>query len=749
MANTGGVDYKQQFTRGRLHMIDEIASGDPRVGGALKTYADNLNLDRQSLHWQRTVRWLENIFFSAGRHYIDDLLVSKLVNSSTTSVGDLSIVHEAARNIPRPTNDFLGRYVETNVSLLTENRPRPRITSKSDRDEDEVAAELSELTLELLWESLQMPEKHREMVRLMLHCGTCWMEICYDPTEPKKVQIPKMKTEYGASFPEGSTGQAGITPTVESRQIPVLDEQGRPVFNTEVEYGEIKAEIVSPFSFHCPSVHYWNGRDMGWVMKEEYCPIDVLKDRYQTPGKQKAGLTKEKGWNVDVLNNVKEENITSLPLWWWQRITDLVEGPGTNICIGNPDYWEGYAVVRTLDRAPSARWPQGRTVITVGDEVLYDSPKKIGARAYDPRWPNRWHPYIRFRWEAQVGSIRGRSLISKLLPKVKRVNAIDTTLIMWRRTVPIAAWVAPKGTTVAENLLSGFPGLVVEYDTRRTGGQAPQPIHPPNYPATALQERETQIQEMESIAGTEEVLRGQRPVGVNSAMMIDVLRKQALASRSAILQAWDEGIQEEGSSLLQEVIRHIKGDARYAEQIRILAREKVSKVSIDTFSGADLSDNVQVRVDTVSLALVSKEARQARVLELLQYLPNLASIEDIGLRNAIIDELGLKESLVPSGPDIDRAKKMISMIKQGRFDRIVMHQEDDPYIFQAMLVNEMKSDGFIDLPNEQQQMLVYVIEAYKKQIELRERLEQQAMQQQMEMMAAMEAQKKGGGQSGG
>jgi hypothetical protein len=229
-------------------------------------------------------------------------------------------------------------------------------------------------------------------------------------------------------------------------------------------------------------------------------------------------------------------------------------------------------------------------------------------------------------------------------------------------------------------------------------------------------------------------------------MMIDVLRKQALASRSAILQSWDEGIQEEGSALLQEVIRHIKSDARYAEQIRILAREKVSKVSIETFSGADLSDNVQVRVDTVSLALVSKEARQARVLELLQYLPNLASIEDIGLRNAIIEELGLKESLVPSGPDIDRAKKMISMIKQGRFDRIVMHQEDEPYIFHAMLVNEMKSDGFIDLPNEQQQAMIYVIEAYKKQIELKEQLEQRMMQQQMQMQADMEAQAKGGGQ---
>jgi hypothetical protein len=681
---------------------------------------------------------MENFFFSAGRHYVEDVLVSRLSNDSTTSVGNLSVVRDAATNIPKPTNDFLGRYIETNVSLLTENRPRPRVTPKSDRDEDETAAELSELTLELLWEALDMPEKHRELVRLMLHCGTAWMEIAYDPTEPRKVQTAQTEKEMGVSFPEGSTA-----PQVAERQVPILDEQGRPVMKTEVDYGEVTAEIISPFAFHCPSVHYWNGKDMGWVMKEDFVPIQSLQDRYLTPPKQKVGLTKEQGWNVECLNVVKEDTITSLPLWWWQRITELVEGPGPSLYMGSPEHWEGYAIVRTFDRAPCPKWPKGRTIITAGDHILYDSPKRIGARAYDDRWPTRWHPYVRFRWEAHTGSIYGRSLLSKLLPKIKRVNAIDTTLIMWRRTVPTSAWLAPKGTTVAENIISGFPGLVIEYDTRRTGGAAPSPVHPPNYPATALQERETQIMEMESIAGTEEILRGQRPVGVNSAMMIDVLRKQALASRSAILQSWDEGLQLEGSMLLQEVIKHVKSDARYAEQIRILAREKISRVSIEGFSGADLSDNVQVRVDTVSMALVSKEARQARVVEFLQYLPNLSAIEDVGLRNAIIEELGLKKALVPSGPDIDRAKKMLSMIKQGRFDRLIMHQEDDPYIFHAMLVNEMKSDGFIDMPQDQQQAIVMLIEQYQKTIELREQMQQQMMQQQMEMQAAMEAKAKG------
>jgi hypothetical protein len=243
--------------------------------------------------------------------------------------------------------------------------------------------------------------------------------------------------------------------------------------------------------------------------------------------------------------------------------------------------------------------------------------------------------------------------------------------------------------------------------------------------------------EMEAIAGTEQILRGERPVGVNSAAMFDIMRKQALASRSAILQSWDESLQEEGSLILQTTVRHVKNDARYAERIRILARERHSRVAVEIFSGADLSDNVDVRVDTASMALVSKEARQAKVIELLQYLPNLMAIEDLGLRQAILDELDLKKALMPSGPDVQRAKKMISLVKNNRFDRVVMHEEDDPYIFHALLVNEMKQDGFIDLSQLQQEGIVQLIAVYKRQIELRELAAQQAQQAQMEMVMAM------------
>ena len=736
----GGVSYKTVIPHGHLHAIDTL---DPKkdvdkIGPAIANYAETVNSNKQSLHWQRAVRWIENIFFTSGRQYVDDIMVSRLSNSSSTGVGDQALIADTARQIPKPTNDLLGKYVETNIALLTENRPRPRVTPKTGGDEDQTAAELSELTLEYLWEAMKMPAKMRETARLVLHTGMSLIECAWDPTVPRKIQTGKTEKAVGVQLTEG----ASPTPMRVERQVPVMDENGRQIMDDTIEYGDLKVNIVSAFQFHTPASHYWE--DLGWVLKEEFVAIDKLKDKYLTPDKNAAGLTKKNGWNLEILEDLGSENVQGLALWWWERISELVEGPGPSIGIGSPDYWDGHTIVRTFDRQPSPKWPKGRTIITAGEQVLYDSPKEIGARAYDPRWPDRWHPYVRYRWEGQVGSIHGRSLITKLLPKIKRVNAIDTTLIMWRHTVPIATWVAPKGSMPVEDLWTGRPGMIWEYDARRTAGAKPEPVYPPPYPAAALDERRTQILEMESIAGTQEILNGERPVGVNSAAMVDILRKQALASRSATLQEWDESHQELGELMLQTTIRHIKEDVRYLERIKILAREKHSTLSIASYAGADLSDNVIVRVDTASMALVSKEAREAKMIEVLQYLPNLMAIEDIGLRQAVLDELGIKEALKPSGPDVNRAKKMVSLIKQGKFDRLTMLQEDDPTIFRALLVNEVKSDGFIDLPEDQQGKFIEMIEIYQRQIALMQMQEQQQMMEQMQMQASIM-----GGQGGG
>ncbi len=711
-APTGMHTGNDKWRLGHLHLIDSLKAGDPAVGGAIATYGNGVNDNRQSRHWIRAVQWMENILFSIGRHYVDDILVSRLTRDSNA---DLSVISETTRNIPRPVNDLLGRYIETNISLLTENRPRPRVTPKSGRAEDEDAAELSELVLEYLWEALKMPEKHREIARTILHCGVCWMETIWDEQLPRRITVPETEQEAQTPLPLGG----GTVNLPIERQVPKLDENGNPVYTEQVEYGDVSAKIVSPFEMHLPVGHRWDDDEMPWVMREYYVAKDVLLDKFGNDSR-KRGLTKAKGWHLDRLEDVGTYNVKNLPLWWWERLSDIVEGPGPSIYVGTPEQWEGYTVVRWFDRRPNPMWPRGRSIMLAGDEVIYDSPKEVGARAYDPRWPTRWHPYTRFVWEPMMGSMYGRSLVSKLLPKLKRVNAIDTTLIMWRRTVPIAMMVAPKGSQPVDDQWSARPGGVWEYDAQRTNGAEPRPIFAPEYPRSALEERATQIAEMESISGTEEILRGQRPTGVNSAAMINVLRKQALASRSPGLQSWDESLQLEGSHLLQEVIKNVRKDPRYADRIKVLANERKSALTIDEFSGMDVSDNVIVRVDTVSMALVSREARQARAVEVLQYAPALMPLPS-GLRAALMEELGYdKEALLPQGAQITRVKRMLAWIRQGNYDRVVPLKYDDPYLFYDLIVQEIMDDAFYNLNEAQQHTLLGLADIYEQQIEMRE-----------------------------
>jgi len=711
------------FTRGHFHRIDTIPHGDEQLVGAISSYGSYIDTNRSSQRWAWSINNVENILFGAGRQYVNEILTQRLTANSTGT--EVSLIRDTIDNIPKPVNDLLGRYIETNISLLTENRPMPRVSAKTEDIRDQKAAELSELTLEFMWETLKMPELHREIARLILYCGTAWVELGWDPAVPRYMKVPQTEKVPFSLVPSPIEGASPVRAPV-PREVTRRDKFGQPVYTTEVEYGDLSTSIISSFELHVPTVHEWDGPDMGWVMREFYVNIDEFKSKYRMAAKGTKGVfNKSNGWFLENLDKISSENVTKLPLWWWERLITLVEGSGPGLYGGTPDQYEGHTVVRILDRKPNEEWPNGRTVIVAGSQLIYDSTKKRGARAYDSRWPHRWHPYVRFRWEPLPGQIYGRSLVSKLLPKLKRINAIDTTMIMWRRTVPMAGWIVPKGTHPQKDSWTGRPGLVLEFDPKLTAGERPEPIQPTSYPEAILREREQQLQEMEFIAGTEQILRGERPQGVSSAAALDMLRKQTLASRSPMLQSWDESLQAEGSAILQEVIKNIKEDRSYLERIRILAREKASALTIERFSGDDISDNVMVKIDTASQALLSKEAKEAKTIEFLQYSPNLIALP-LGLQQSILDNLGFDKALNPAGKDVERVRRMIGWIKSGDFKRVQPFAEDDPFVFYEMLVNETKSDGWWDLAPDQQQLIYSLMDIYKRMIQFR-MLEQQQL----------------------
>lgn len=715
------IGYEKKWKQGQLYLLDKIKWGDDALGAALSVYTGSVNANKQGRQWARTLTWVENIMFGLGRHYIDEVLASRITRDSS---GNLSLNENMRRRVPQPTNDLLGRYVETNISILTENRPIPRITAKSDSLEDRHEATLSELTMEYLWEELDLPEKHREIARLVLYTGIAFLEVFYDPLEVRHMLVPDQVTE-----PNTPVGP-GVTAPVPRRVVRIDPRTGAPGWSQGETYGDIVANVVSGFELYIPNDHDWKRGDVdtGWIMKEYYMPIEALKSRMLHNGVSSV-VTKRNGYFRENIEKVASSNVQNYPLWWWERMSDIVEGPHNIPYMGAPDAYDDFTVVRVFDRKPNPDWPRGRTVITAGDLVIYDSPKAKGARAYDPRWPHRWHPYIRYRGEGMVGSIYGRALVTKLLPFLKRVNSIDATAIMYRRCVPIAQWIMPTGSGPVEGLHSGEPGQIIKYDPARTGKNEPKPVYPQPYPAQLLQEREMMIQQMENVAGTELVLKGERPTGVTSAAMLGLMRNQALASRSPTLQAWDESLQMCGSALLQETKKNIGEDETYRRRIMILARDKASQFSIDNFAGSMIADNVNVKIDTMSQALLSREAKQQRAIEVFQYAPGLVQLP-APVQAKLMEDLGWPDLFIPKGEDVARARMLIQFCKSKRFDLAIPIPEDDPYTIHEMMVAEIKSEAALNYESDVLMVMYQLIGHYRDTIQ---RIEQAKMQMQMQM----------------
>lgn len=713
--------YEQRWKQGHLYLLDKLKNGDSAIAAALTNYTGTVNANKQGRQWARTLTWVENILFGLGRHYIDEVLASRI---SRDSNGNLSLNETMRRRIPQPTNDLLGRYIETNISILTENRPIPRITPKSDSLEDRHEATLSELTMEYLWEELDMPEKMREIARLVLYTGIAFLEVWYDPLHVRHMLLPEEVTE--PTTPIGP----GVTAPLPRKVFRTDPRTGAPIYSRGEAYGDIVANVVSGFELYIPTDHEWKKGDFdsGWIMKEYYMPVDAFKNKFLNPSVSGI-VTQKMGYFPKNIEKVQRSNVQNYPLWWWERMADIVEGPHNIPYMGSPDTYEDYTVVRVFDRKPNPDWPRGRTIITAGEQLVYDSPKVRGARVYDERWPHRWHPYVRYRGEGMVGSIYGRALVTKLLPFLKRINSIDATAIMYRRTVPTAQWIMPTGSSPVEGLHSGEPGQIIKYDPARTGKNEPKPVYPPPYPPALLQERELMMQQMENVAGTELVLKGERPTGVTSAAMLSLMRNQALASRSPTLQAWDESLQAVGSSLLMETKKHIGEDESYRRRIMILARDKASWVSVERYSGTMISDNVNVKIDTVSQALFSKEAKQERAIEVMQYAPGMVQMP-AAFQAKLLEDLGWPDVLSPKGEDVSRARMLIQFAKSKRFDLAVPIPEDDPYIIHEMLVAEIKSEAALNYESDVLMVLYQLIAHYRDAIQ---RAEQAKLQMQMQM----------------
>jgi hypothetical protein len=438
-----------------------------------------------------------------------------------------------------------------------------------------------------------------------------------------------------------------------------------------------------------------------WIYRQNYVDIAQIQDEFNK---------KEEGYLPENLKGISDAEGYSYPLYWWERIKDLIDSPDGGMRFGSrimgPS--SGNAPNQTIMRVwyckPNRYFPRGRTLITAGDSLIWHG----DSLAYYPEYKWRWHPMSISRFWRIPGRFWGHSLVGALLPMQKRINAIDSLVQLNREYMSIGQWIVPRQAKVADGALSGVPGHRVNYTGTAHG--KPEKIDHQPLPAELIGERELMQRQIETLSGTQQMYEMMGKSNIRAGVMLQFLQKQMMKSRSAMLQDYEVFLETIGQNILIEVSKNVtEQNSQLTSRIAAAARDH-SNLSVRHFLGSDLRDNVRIKLDIASALQKSPEAKQERAVQLVQFLADRLDDAQLGL---IFQELDLDDLATQISPDFERATRMVSQITQGDFSVVSpMRGIDRSDIFMNVIKREMQSGRFDEYDDQIKQVLVFLYDEY-------------------------------------
>jgi len=492
--------------------------------------------------------WDENINFFEGNHHIyyDEL----------TRRYEVIPTNQFNKWIPRPTTNVILPIVMTMLSLLTKQKPSATIDSNSDDTADVNAAKLAGRIQDAKWDIDQEQLKHIQAGMIALLCGTVFRKDIWD-----------------------------------SAAGPYSDLLGGAV-------GDNAVEIIDPFRL-IPDMQHGC-----WFVEASVQPLYWIKQQYgqqnPPPMGELPGLPGAPQYPLftGLAQSVKENTELSPLLTIHQRLKS-VAGRGTDQSLtgGDPKAnLKGCAIVLEAYVKPTPKNPKGLLIVVADKKVLYLGPVPY----FDPRYEDSWHPYTPFKWVEVPFRYHGISHVENIVPMNRRLNSIDSLIILNRMTMVSPQWLLPKNCGVQEGFINGAPGLNITYNPVGANGAKPEKIPGVGLGAEVYKEREALIEAIHEIALDAQVLAGENPEGITAGVALNLLVEQAMSKFSPVIQGWEKFIENGQSKKLRIIAsRYIEPRPQFINKLKSLNKDNLD-VEISDFIGTDLRDNVNVRIEAGS-----------------------------------------------------------------------------------------------------------------------------------------------------
>lgn len=453
------------------------------------------------------------------------------------------------------------------------------------------------------------------------------------------------------------------------------DEQGEPLYDPESQdflgyEGKIAVEPVSAFECFVDPLAT-RLEEAQWLVRAKVRKLDYFRTRYP-----------ERGYMV------KEEGAWLLSIQYEQRIQSLTT---TGMSSANSAIqMENSAIELSYYEKRSRKHPEGRHVIVANGVILKDGPLPVGEI-----------PFAKFDDVLIAGKYYSEATITHARPLQDQYNRTLTRRAKWTNQLLAGKYIAARGHALAPEALDDASGEVVEYDPV-AGSQPPTAMQTPVIPAYAYTETDQLKKSLYDLFGLSEVSRGQLPSASIPAVGMQLLLEQDETRIGIEVEQHEHAYARLGTLMLLFAARYFESDRNLIE------KNDNAELIIRKYSGRDLPQRPDVKVVRGSTVPTSAAIRRQNVMNAYQ-TGLLGNPQDPLVQERVLEmmEFGDNDGLWEDAAlDSNQARREILMIEQGQMPPI--DKFDNHAFIIRKLNNYRKSDKFLSLPPEIQQLLLQV-----------------------------------------
>lgn len=494
---------------------------DPFDEKVLLNLFDGLKREAMEYRWVWEREWLRDLYYAIGRQWI-------FFSPTRREWVDKRL----AKWIPRPVTNKMAEVVQTIRSNFSSINLEVTVRPIGADTQSIAAAEIADRMSPLLNEEHSMDYVMKEADWWFITTGNACLQISWNKdVRFNQVFVPhEMCLTCGeTSPPQAIVNADNSCPNCHGTSFgPAQEDNGKPA-GEMVSFGRGKTTALSPFEYAIPAnITRWDDLPylirLRWRDKHYYeanMPEIVSKLQWQkSPSDRSLQIFKSLALTNDIGTGAQMAGTGSA---------------GSHTVEGTTEY--------ELWMKPTPTYPKGLILRVIGDTdpvlLKQDNEGIPGPFPYVDIEGNPLFPFVHAQYEHMGGRLWGRSALSPLIQKQDQLNQLDSLiqLIVQRMANPV--WLIPENAGVEH--FTGEPGLVMKWNALAANGQAkPERIAGENVPITLYQLREQLLSDIEQLSGTFDILKGQKPTGVEAFSALQLLVERSQSRFTSAYQARGE-----------------------------------------------------------------------------------------------------------------------------------------------------------------------------------------------------------------